>query len=89
MLTIRYQSVKSAQSVVNLLIYDIGGREVYSAVTALSATGMRNTPPTPPAIAGGDFQTLVWDASSIPAGVYFVSLQAGREAVTKKVVLMR
>jgi len=68
-------------------IYDINGREVFSAADPNSRGKM--TPPTPPAIAGGDFQTLVWDATAQPAGIYFVRLQAGTEIVTEKVVLIR
>jgi len=87
MLTIRFQSVKSVQSVVNINIYDIFGREVFSV--ASQRTNGKITPPTPPTIVGGDSQTLIWDAFSQPAGVYFVRLQSGREVSTKKVVLMR
>ena len=52
-----------------------------------------------PATAGGDRaatrggaaadQLFIWDASSQPAGVYFVRLQAGAEIITQKVVLIR
>jgi len=88
MLTIWYETGSAARPT-RLTIHDITGREVFSAFTTPSVTGGKITPPTPPAIAGGDSQTLVWDASAVPAGVYFVRLQTGREAVTKKVVLMR
>ena len=72
-----------------LRIYDISGREVYSAVTDGAVTGGKITPPTPPAIAGGDRNSLVWDATGMPGGVYFVRLQAGSEVATQKVVLLR
>ena len=44
---------------------------------------------TPPAIAGGDRRTVVWEAGEVPAGVYLVRLEAGGEFATRKVVLMR
>jgi hypothetical protein len=96
MLTIRYGLDKSAPT--RLGIYDIAGRAVFSVASPQS--NGKITPPTPPAIAGGESKAVthggmtaervvVWDASAVPAGVYFVRLEAGREVVTKKVVLMR
>jgi hypothetical protein len=32
---------------------------------------------------------VVWDASDVGAGVYFVRLEAGEEVRTQKIVLMR
>jgi len=103
-LTIKYTVGAGHAVLLHLSIYDISGREVFTAVTAPNSSG-KITPPlnkqdqpnplaTPyhgvaPAIAGGDFRTLVWDASSSPAGVYFVKVQTGEEVATKKVVLMR
>ena len=83
-LTIRFQSVKSVQSVVNITIYDIFGREVFSVASPHTSGKI-----TPPTIVGGASQTLTWDASAQPAGVYFVRLQSGSSISTKKVVLMR
>jgi hypothetical protein len=74
---------------VRLAIYDISGREVYSAVAAPSVTGIGKTPPTPPAIAGGDSRTLVWDASDQPAGLYFVRLKAGSMVSSQRLVIVK
>jgi len=92
MLTISFMTGRNAYPP-RLGIYDINGREVADLVDKrgrMSYAGEgKITPPTPPAIAWGDSQTLVWDASAVPAGVYFVRLQAGSQATSKKVVLMR
>ena len=69
-------------------IFDLAGREVFSQG--------KMTPPTPPAIAGGDKarasaiaggeMTLTWDASAFPAGIYVVRVGNGKEAKTLKIV---
>jgi hypothetical protein len=84
-LTIRFQSVQSVKSVVN--IYDLSGREVFSAVTAPSVTGNSSKAVTHGGMTAE--RVTVWDASASPAGVYFVRLQSGTEILTKKVVLLR
>jgi hypothetical protein len=88
-LTIRYaEGVTSyARTSHEITIYDISGREVFSAVTAPSVTEENKKIVTGGAATAE--RTLTWDASDIPAGVYFVRLQSGAEVVTKKVILMR
>jgi len=79
--TLRYVSPINREAT-RLSIHDITGREVANF-------DGRITPPTPPAIAGGDFQTFVWDASAFPAGIYFARLDTGSEISTVKMVLVR
>jgi len=69
-------------------IFDLAGREVFSQG--------KMTPPTPPAIAGGDKarasaiaggeMTLTWDASAFPAGIYVVRVGNGIQAKSMKIV---
>jgi hypothetical protein len=87
MLTIRYQSVQSVQSVVNLAIYDISGREVADLLGSTAVTGGHFSHPA--AEGGATNRQIVWNASSSPAGVYFVRLQAGEDTSIRKVVLVR
>jgi len=82
--TIRYAGGLETAAT-RLGVYDVNGREVFSAATDPKSSGKI----PPPAIAGGDSRTLVWDASASPAGIYFVRLQAGGETRTVKTVLMR
>jgi len=60
-----------------LAIYDISGR----LVTDLTHSAFRTPHST--------FGKIVWDASSVGAGVYFVRLEAGEEVRTEKIVLVR
>jgi len=87
-LTLRIQSphaIAGGVGGVFLRIYDISGRlvaDLLSGVTpALRESASRSLRP--------EAQSLTWDASSSPAGVYFVRLQSGADIVTQKVVLMR
>ena len=86
--TLRFSSPINREAT-RISIHDIGGREVYSAVIAPSVTESGITPPTPPAIAGGDSRTLVWDATAFPAGIYFARLASGSDVQTVKMVLVR
>jgi len=85
MLTIRFTTGGQASLPVRLAIYDLSGRLVadfLSGVTpALRESAFRSLRP--------ETQSLTWDASASPAGVYFVRLQSGADVVTQKVVLMR
>jgi len=60
---------------INLVIYDILGREVQSLATGHSSLGKH---------------TVVWDAGGQSSGVYFIRLSVdGRWSMAKKVVLMK
>ncbi len=89
--TIMFGLDKSAPT--RLAVYDLSGRLVANLLDRQGrlsyGAGRKITPPTPPAIAGGDRRTVVWDAGNIPAGVYLVRLEAGEKVTTRKVVLMR
>ena len=70
-----------------LVIYDLSGRQVADLLSG-------ETPNLPESASPAqslrpEAQSLTWDASAQPAGVYFVRLQSGAEIVTQKVVLMR
>jgi hypothetical protein len=73
--TISY-SVRQASLPVRLAVYDISGR----LVTDLTAAD-------PPRSAGE--HKVVWDASSVGAGVYFVKLLAFDQIAIEKIVLTR
>jgi len=95
-LKISFSTGGQASLPVRLAIYDISGREVFSAVTAPSVTGIRGSTGVsagrgfhPAAEGGATEHKVTWDASSSPAGVYFVRLQSGADVVTQKVVQMR
>ena len=62
------------ESHVSLIIYDILGREVRTLVNEVQEAGYRS---------------VMFDASSIPSGVYFYRLQAGGFNDIKKMVLMK
>jgi hypothetical protein len=99
LITIRYQSAESVQSADRLTIHDISGREV----ARLTGNPPFNSPPASKGgkesgiKQGGNSVTQslshsvtsTWDASDMPAGVYFIRLQAGSQVAVKKVVLMR
>ena len=59
---------------VELKVYDILGREVITMVTEEKAPGRYE---------------LVFDASSIPSGVYFYKIQAGKFSEVRKMLLMK
>ncbi len=63
-----------AASQVELVVYDIAGRE-----TALLAEGFH---------LAGSYQAE-WDASSLPSGVYFARLTAGSVTLTTKMLLVK
>jgi len=86
-LTIRYGGgLETAPT--RLTINDIAGREVANFIS--SATPLR-VAEHKTADHGGSAEenSVVWDATAVPAGVYVVRLEAGTEIVTRKVVLVR
>jgi hypothetical protein len=73
-----------------LTIHDISGREVADltpAVTAPSVTGNSDRTVTRGGMTAD--QTVVWDASAFPAGIYFARLASGNDIQTVKMVLVR
>ena len=96
MLTIRcsFAAINSGKQ--GLAIYDLYGREV-ARLWRDEGWGMRDEDAADrDGSAEGtrelerlSTRSLSWNASSIPAGVYFVRLQSGLEVSTKKVVLIR
>jgi hypothetical protein len=59
---------------VELLLYDLAGREVTTLTNGSATAGMHR---------------LVWDAGSLPSGVYMLRLHAGESVDMRKVVLVR
>lgn len=59
---------------VNLVVYDLLGREVATVVNEMKQAGT---------------YTVQWDASRLASGAYFYRLQAGSFSVTKKLILLR
>jgi Secretion system C-terminal sorting domain len=59
---------------VMLTVYDVLGREVLTLVNEKKAAGVH---------------TVTWDASGMPSGVYYYSLQAGSLRETRKLVLVK
>lgn len=92
MLTIRYSFAAINSGKQRLSIYDLSGREV-ARLGRDEGWGMRDEgAATSPAVRLPQLITansVTWNASSVPAGVYLVRLQAGSEVSTKKVVLIR
>ncbi len=73
-----------------LRIYNLSGRVVVDLMDGYGYSKRgKITPPTPPAIAGGDRRTVVWDASDCPAGVYLVRLESESKVAVRKLVLMK
>lgn len=70
---------------VSLTIHDISGREVFSTVRSsnLTAAHVINSRGVT------DSKSIVWDASTFPAGIYFARLEAGGEVRAVKMVLVR
>ena len=64
----------SSLEFVSLTIFDVLGREVATLVNEVRPAGVC---------------TVRWDASSLPSGVYFYQLRAGRFVDTKKLLLVR
>jgi hypothetical protein len=63
-----------AVSEVKLIVYDILGRNVATLVEGRQGPGSH---------------TVEWHAEGMASGVYFVRLQAGPFAATKKLVLLK
>jgi len=87
-LTIRY-STSPINREATLRVYDIAGREVFSVVNPPRLTANNAAYSTATHGGAAAERVVTWDASTQPAGVYFVRLQSGGSISTKKVVLMR
>ncbi len=90
-LTIRFSesphAIAGGVGGVSLRIYDLSGRLV---ADLLGSTGVSAGHGKHPAAEGGATgHSAIWNASSVPAGVYLVRLQSGSDVSTQKVVLMR
>jgi hypothetical protein len=59
---------------VNLMAYDLNGREVAAIYNGRLAAGQ---------------QRIVWDASGLSSGIYLVKLQAAGDVKTARVALVR
>jgi hypothetical protein len=75
--TLRYDLPE--QSMVNIIIYDIMGREVKSLINQTQDAG---------------FKSVIWNATNdygkpVSAGVYLYQIQAGEFVQTKKMVLLK
>ena len=75
--TLRYDLPEN--SLVNIIIYDILGREVKTLVNQIQNAG---------------YQLVVWDATNdygkqVSAGIYLYQIQAGEYIQTKKMVLLK
>jgi hypothetical protein len=70
--TISYQL--SADSDVELTIYDIAGRKIKTLIKEYQPTG---------------YHSVNWNASSFPSGIYLYRLKAGNFIETKKMVLLK
>jgi len=75
--TLRYDLPEN--SLVNIIIYDMLGREVKTLVNTTQDTG---------------FKSVIWDATNdygkpVSAGVYLYQIQAGEFVQTKKMVLLK
>jgi len=66
-------TLASAQPV-KLKIFDVLGREAATLVNGMMQQGMH---------------TVQWNASQLPSGVYFYTLQAGSYSATKKLILQK
>ncbi len=62
------------ESQVNLSIYDLSGREVVVFDAGRATAGVNN---------------FVWSAETIGSGLYFLRLQAGNRAITRKITVIR
>ena len=64
----------TADSYVELMVYDVQGREVQSLVTGHLSLGQHE---------------VVWDAEGMSSGIYFVRLQAGDLVQARKMLLIK
>jgi len=72
--TLRYDLPE--QSTVNIIIYDMLGRQVRTLLNQTQDAG---------------FKSVIWDATNdyVSAGVYLYKIQAGEFVQTRKMVLMK
>ena len=61
-------------SVLELIIYNIGGRQIYTLVDDFRTAG---------------HYSIKWDASSYPSGIYIAKIKAGKYVSTKKLMLIK
>lgn len=61
-------------SSVRIKIYDITGKEISTLIDRYLSKGI---------------YTIKWDASDLPSGIYFYSMEAGKMKATKKMILSR
>ncbi len=59
---------------INLAVFDATGRRIETLYQGHAKSGSNN---------------ITWDATQIPAGVYFVRLQAGNQSCTERVLIVR
>jgi len=81
--TIRYETHHTSD--VNLEIYDVLGRKVEELVSGRVVSGSS----TPPAGGYEGQVEVVWNASGLPSGVYFIKLTSSNKSLTKKAVLLK
>ncbi len=62
------------ENLVSVIIYDMAGRLVDEIVNDWHDAGS---------------QSIVWNASGHPSGIYFVKLDAGSVTATQKIVLVK
>ena len=63
-----------SSQMVNLIVYDILGREAATLAQGVLATGMH---------------TAIWNAHSKASGIYFLHLEYGGEVVNRKILLLK
>jgi len=89
--TITFGLDKSAPT--RLAVYGLDGRVVAELLDKRGRMSYTEegkiTPPTPPAIAGGDSRTAIWNAAGVPAGEYLIRIDTGASSATRKVVLVK
>ena len=61
-------------SVVELIIYNIEGRQIYTLIDDFKTAGL---------------YSIKWDASSYPSGIYIVKMTSGEYVSTKKLMLIK
>ena len=86
-LTISYSVASRFIGQTQLAIYDLSGRQVADLLSDETPKSLESASPSQSL--WPEARSLTWDASTQPAGVYFVRLQSGSSISTKKVVLMR
>jgi parallel beta-helix repeat protein len=65
-----------------LAIFDLAGREIFSAVSPPRLTATEKTAD----LGGSAVESVVWDATAYPAGIYIVKVRNGKDMQTMKIV---